>query len=80
MFDLSDVPDAVDAAARYLRRRLGLTRGPADASGGPRAPGVGAAGRCFKDIEPGRPIPFDCVEFYRPDGKLIWEEGVNADV
>ena len=80
MFDLSDVPNAVDAAARYLLKRVGLMRGPVDASGGLRASGVRATGRCFKDIEPGRPIPFDCAEFYRPDGKLIWEEGVNADV
>jgi hypothetical protein len=80
MFDLSDVSSASHPVANYLLRLLGLRRGRVDTTIGASTQDEQTASRCFQEIEPGRPTPFGCAEFYQPDGRLIWEEAVNADV
>ena len=37
-----------------------------------------AAIRCLKETYPDRLSLCDCAEFYGPDGRLIWEERVDA--
>jgi hypothetical protein len=39
-----------------------------------------AAIRCLKETYPDRLAECDCAEFYGPDGRLIWEERVDAGV
>ncbi len=85
MFDLSEISKVIDAVGRGLLRVLG--QGPVHAEartglGEPsgRPPSSRTAMRCFQDAQPGRPIASDCAEFHQPDGRLIWEEGANADV
>jgi hypothetical protein len=38
-----------------------------------------AAIRCLRATYPDRPTKRDCAEYYRPEGRLIWEESADAD-
>jgi hypothetical protein len=84
MFDLSDLRSAVGAAANYLLRLLGPGRGSRDApislaeleiAANDDLPSTPCPGETYGS----RLMARDCVEYYRLDGRPIWEAGTSAN-
>jgi hypothetical protein len=65
------------AVARYLRKLVGPRRNATSFE----PPGLDdvAPVRCFREAKLGRPPAGDCLEFFAPEGTLIWEQRPNAD-
>jgi hypothetical protein len=78
MFDLSNAFRRAKAlAGRFLRSLAGkrpsmVARMTASASDV-------AASNCFQKVDLGRVPAGDCLEFFAPDGRLIWEPRADDD-
>jgi hypothetical protein len=72
------------ALANYVLKLLGPKHGGSNARVALAEINISAdddlsAMRCLRETYPDRLRECDCAEFYTPDGRLIWEERVDAN-